>query len=197
MLGREYSGEQGGLTAEQIASLTIEGRGGQPREAGNPGVVLGASVHEGVWVSAKTGQPIHMRMDLADSATGALMPRPTMRVFTGVAAATDVVALTTADGAAWLAVARGPGAPTRFGFTIALPEGLALEPMPSGGLDFMHPHYGATVGRLYGPWASDAMFRPLPAEYLVREPAALTVNVDSAGAAYPFVVGVVYGSSPR
>ena len=106
-------------------------------------------------------------------------------------------AFTTADGAAWLAVAHGPGAPTRFGFTIALPEGMALEPMPSGGLDFMHPHYGATVGRLYRPWASDAMFRPLPAEYHVREPAVLTVNVDAAGASYPFVVGVVYGASPR
>ncbi|GAA0239116.1 hypothetical protein GCM10009527_039640 [Actinomadura nitritigenes] len=197
MLGREYGGEQANLTAEQIASLTIEGRGGRPREAGNPDVVLGASIHEGVWVSAKTGQPIHVRMDLPGSAAGARMPRPTARVFTGAAADTDVVAFTTADGAAWLAVAHGPGAPTRFGFTIALPEGMALEPMPSGGLDFMHPHYGATVGRLYRPWASDAMFRPLPAEYHVREPAVLTVNVDAAGASYPFVVGVVYGASPR
>jgi hypothetical protein len=197
MLGREYGGEQADLTAEQIASLTVEGRGGRPREAGNPDAVLGASIREGVWVSARSGQPIHIRMDLPDSATGARMPRPTMRVFPGVAAETDVVAFTTADGAAWLTVARGPSAPTRFRFTIALPERLALEPMPSGGLDFMHPHYGATVGRLYRPWASDAMFRPLPAEYLVREPGVMTVDVDSAGAAYPFVVGVVYGNAPR
>jgi hypothetical protein len=197
MLGREHGGEHADLSAEQIAALTIEGRGGQPREAGNPDVVLGASPREGAWVPSKTGQPIHIGMDVPAPAIGARMPRPTMRVFTGAAADTDVVVFTTADGAAWLTVVHGPDAPAPFRYVITLPEGLALEPMPSGGLDFMHPHYGATVGRLYRPWACDAMFRPLPAEYLAQEPAVLTVNVDAASASYPFVVGVVYGSAPR
>jgi hypothetical protein len=169
-VGREYGGEHTGLTAERIVSLTVEGRG---------------------------GQPIHIRMDLPTSAGGVRMPRPTMRVFTGIAADTDVTAFATADGAAWLTIVHGPNAPARFRYVITLPEGLALEPMSSGGLDFMHPHYGATVGRLYRPWASDAMFRPLAAEYLAQEPAVLTVNVESASATYPFVVGVVYGSAPR
>ncbi|QKG20062.1 hypothetical protein ACTIVE_1698 [Actinomadura verrucosospora] len=48
------------------------------------------------------GQPVRLRMDAPDRGAGVQIPRSSMRVYPGVAAGLDVVAFTTADGAAWL-----------------------------------------------------------------------------------------------
>ncbi|QKG27288.1 hypothetical protein ACTIVE_8943 [Actinomadura verrucosospora] len=184
------------MTAEEIAAVMVEARGGNPREMDNPDVVLGASVQEGVWVPSSVGQPVRLRMDAPDRGSGVQVPRSSMRVYPGVAAGVDVVAFTTADGAALLAVLRDPSTTVRFRCSLTLPDGLAAEPTPSGGLDVLHPRYGATAGRLYKPWANDSMFRPLPAEY-IGDSTALTVQLDAANASYPIVVGMVYSAAPR
>jgi hypothetical protein len=117
--------------------------------------------------------------------------RPTLRAFVGIEVDTDLLAQTTAGGVRLLTVVHGPDAPAEFRFSLSLPDGLALEAMPSGGVDVVHLRYGATVGRLYNPWASDAMFRPVKADYALDGP-VLTMRVHHEGSTYPVVADPHY-----
>jgi hypothetical protein len=90
-----------------------------------------------------------------------------------------------------LTVLHGPAAPSEFRFPVRLAEGLALDGMPSGGFDVVHTRFGATVGRFYNPWASDAMFRPVKADYHL-DGTAIVMRVDHQDADYPVVADPLY-----
>ena len=184
--------QDGAAAAMTAASRILVARGkNEPQEVENPDVAWGQRARDGVWVPTRDGQRIHLGIDTAAADTPAQMLRPTLRVFVGVDVDTDIVAQTTAGGVRLLTVIHGPGAPAEFRFPVSLADGLALESMPSGGYDVVHLRYGATVGRLYNPWASDSMFRQVKADY-VLDGSIVTMRVQHADAFYPVVADPHY-----
>lgn len=156
----------------------------------NPDITWGRGASEGVWLPTRDGHKLHLAFDAACADAQTL--RPGVRVFTGVAPDTDIVALTAADGIALLTVLHSPAAPSRLRYWVSLPSDLVLEAMPSGGLDVVHRHFGATVARMNRPWATDSTYRPLAAEY-IDESTPITIVVRSAAEVlYPLAVGVIY-----
>ncbi|MBO2460995.1 MULTISPECIES: hypothetical protein [Actinomadura] len=182
----------GAAAAMSAASRILVARGkNEPQEMENPDVAWGQRARDGVWVPTKDGQRIHLGIDVAAADTVAQVLRPSLRVFVGVDVDTDIVAQTTDNGVRLLTVVHGPDAPSEFRFPISLADGLALEAMPSGGYDVVHLRYGATVGRLYNPWASDSMFRQVKADYTL-EGSAVTMRVQHTDAYYPVVADPHY-----
>ncbi|WP_433323811.1 hypothetical protein [Spirillospora sp. CA-294931] len=182
----------GAAAAMNAASRVLVARGkNEPQELENPDVGWGQRAKDGVWVPTKDGQRIHIGLDVGAGETIAQVLRPSLRVYPGVDVDTDIVAQTTANGIRLLTVIHGPDAPAEFRFPISLPDGLALEAMPSGGYDVVHLRYGATVGRLYSPWASDSMFRQVKADY-VLEGQTVTMRVQHADCFYPVVTDPHY-----
>ena len=163
----------------------------EAQELENPDVIWAGRAGEGVWAPTRDGQRIHIAIDCGAGDQLPTIVRPSLRVFVGVEADTDIVAQTTENGVRLLTVLHGPKAPAEFRFPVQLAEGLALEAMPSGGFDVVHTRFGATVGRFYNPWASDAMFRPVKADYRV-DGAAIVMRVDHRDADYPVVADPRY-----
>ena len=130
--------------------LSISGRS-EPPELENPDVSWGDLASEGVWAPTRDGQRIHIGIAGPAEDRAATVIRPSMRVFAGVDADTDVMAQTTAEGVRFVTVLHGPDAPEEFRFPLRLGDGLALDVTPSGGYDVVHERYGATVGRFYAP----------------------------------------------
>ncbi|MEU4828984.1 MULTISPECIES: hypothetical protein [Actinomadura] len=182
----------GAAAAMSAASRILVARGkNEPQEMENPDVAWGQRARDGVWVPTRDGQRIHFGIDVAAADTVAQVLRPSLRVFVGVDVDTDIVAQTTAGGVRLLTVIHGPDAPTEFRFAVSLADGLALESMPSGGYDVVHLRYGATVGRLYNPWASDSMFRQVKADYAL-DGSAVTMRIQHTDAYYPVVADPHY-----
>lgn len=182
----------GAAAAMNAASRVLVARGrNEPHELENPDVGWGQRARDGVWVPTKDGQRIHIGIDATAADTVAQVLRPSLRVFVGVDVDTDMVAQTTASGVRLLTVIHGPDAPVEFRFPLSLGDGLALESMPSGGYDVVHQRYGATVGRLYNPWASDSMYRQVKADY-VLEGNVVTMRIQHESAYYPVVADPHY-----
>ncbi|WP_026341707.1 hypothetical protein [Actinomadura atramentaria] len=182
----------GAAAAMSAASRVLVARGrNEPREHDDPDVAWGQRARDGVWVPTRDGQRLHIGLDVTAADTVAQVLRPTLRAYVGVDVDTDLLAQTTVGGIRLLTVIHGPDAPAAFRFPLALPDGLTLEAMPSGGFDVVHQRYGATVGRLYSPWACDSMFRPVKADYAL-EGGALTMRVRHEGAFYPVVADPHY-----
>ncbi|MEW2359756.1 hypothetical protein [Spirillospora sp. NPDC029432] len=170
--------------------LVARGRN-EPQELENPDVGWGQRARDGVWVPTKDGQRIHIGIDVTAADTVGQILRPALRVFVGVDVDTDIVAQTTTGGVRLLTVIHGPDAPTEFRFPLSLADGLALESMPSGGYDVVHLRYGATVGRLYNPWACDSMYRQVKADYSLAGQ-VVTMRVQHEGSYYPVVADPHY-----
>ncbi|GAA3979307.1 hypothetical protein GCM10023085_72050 [Actinomadura viridis] len=184
--------QDGAAAAMNAASRVLVARGrNEPQELENPDVSWGQRARDGVWVPTKDGQRIHIAIDATAADTVAQVLRPSLRVFVGVDVDTDIVAQTTAGGVRLLTVIHGADAPTDFRFPLSLTDGLDLESMPSGGYDVVHTRFGATVGRLYNPWASDAMYRQVKADYAL-EGQVITMRVQHEGAYYPVVADPHY-----
>ncbi|MDL4777820.1 MULTISPECIES: hypothetical protein [Thermomonosporaceae] len=184
--------QDGAAAAISAASRILVARGkNEPQEQENPDVGWGQRARDGVWVPTKDGQRIHIGIDTAAADTVGQVLRPSLRVYGGVDVDTDIVAQTTAGGVRLLTVIHGADAPTEFRFPISLADGLALESMPSGGYDVVHLRYGATVGRLYNPWASDSMFRPVKADYTL-DGQTVTMRIQHVDAFYPVVADPYY-----
>ncbi|MFC0042567.1 hypothetical protein [Actinomadura rayongensis] len=184
--------QDGAAAAMSAASRVLVARGrNEPQEQEDPDVAWGQRARDGVWVPTRDGQRVHIGLGAVGGDAVAQVLRPTLRAFVGVDVDTDLLAQTTAGGVRLLTVIHGPDAPTEFRFSLSLPDGLALEAMPSGGYDIVHLRYGATVGRLYNPWASDAMFRPVKADYAL-EGQSLTMRVQHEGSFYPVVADPHY-----
>jgi hypothetical protein len=172
--------------------LSTNGRS-EPPELEHPDVSWGELASEGVWAPTRDGQRIHIGIAGAAEDRAATVIRPTLRVFMGVDADTDLMAQTTAAGVRFVAVLHGPGAPEEFRFPIHLVEGLSLDITPSGGYDVVHERYGATVGRFYAPWGCDSLYRPIPAEYhLEGTTIVMTVRHRDADALYPVLADPHY-----
>ena len=184
--------QDGAAAAMNAASRVLVARGKEPQEMENPDVTWGQRARDGVWVPTKDGQRIHIGIDVTAADTVGQVVRPSLRVFVGVDVDTDMVAQTTAGGIRLLTVIHGPDAPGEFRFPLSLADGLALESMPSGGYDVVHLRFGATVGRLYNPWASDAMFRQVKADYALEGTNVVTMRVQHEGAYYPVVADPRY-----
>jgi hypothetical protein len=182
----------GAAAAMNAASRVLVARGkNEPQELENPDVAWGQRARDGVWVPTKDGQRIHFGIDVPAADTVAQVVRPSLRVFVGIEVDTDIVAQTTASGVRLLTVIHGPDAPSEFRFPVSLADGLVLEAMPSGGYDVVHLRYGATVGRLYNPWACDSMYRPVKADYAL-EGQTITMRVQHEGSYYPVVADPLY-----
>ncbi|WP_018656115.1 hypothetical protein [Actinomadura flavalba] len=182
----------GAAAAMSAASRVLVARGGnEPQEHDDPDVAWGRRPRDGVWVPTKDGQRVHVGFDLTATDTVAQLLRPTLRAFVGIDVDTDMVAQTTLGGIRLLTVLHGPDAPSEFRFPLSLPDGLALEAMPSGGYDVVHLRYGATVGHLFSPWACDSMFRQVKADYAL-DGSVITMRVQHEGAAYPVVADPRY-----
>lgn len=185
-------GRDGAAAAVSAAAEILVARGRhEPQELDNPDVTWGSRADEGVWAPTKDGQRVHIRIDSAAGDHPATVMRPSLRVFVGIDTDTDIVAQTTDNGVRFLTVVHGPDAPTEFRFPIGLAEGLELEAMPSGGFDVVHTLFGATVGRLYNPWACDAMFRPVKAGYRLED-STIVMRIAHEGATYPVVADPIY-----
>ncbi|MBX6766396.1 MAG: hypothetical protein IRY90_04465 [Actinomadura rubrobrunea] len=182
----------GAAAAMSAASRILVARGkNEPQELENPEVGWGQRARDGVWVPTKDGQRVHIGIDVTAADTVAQVIRPTLRAFIGVDVDTDMLAQTTSSGIRLLTVIHGPDAPEEYRFPFTLADGLALEAMPSGGYDVVHLRYGATVGRLYSPWACDSMFRQVKADY-VLDGNVVTMRVKHEGAYYPVVADPMY-----
>ncbi|GAB3670081.1 hypothetical protein GCM10027589_38530 [Actinocorallia lasiicapitis] len=182
----------GATAAMNAASQVLVARGKvEPQELDHEGVQWGGRAREGVWAATKDGNRIHLAIDAQAGDRAATVLRPSLRVFVGVDVDTDIVAQTTSDGIRLVTVVHGPEAPTAFRFPITLADGLALDPMPSGGFDVVNLRYGATVGRFYSPWACDSLFRPIRAFYEL-DGSILVMRVQHEGAAYPVVADPHY-----
>jgi hypothetical protein len=185
-------GHDGATAAVQAASRVLVARGKhEPQELENPDVIWAGRAGEGVWAPTRDGQRIHIGIDCAAADQLPTILRPSLRVFVDVEAATDIVAQTTEGGVRLLTVVHGVDAPTEFRFPVRLAEGLTLDGMPSGGFDVVHTRFGATVGRFYNPWASDAMFRPVKADYRL-DGATIVMRVEHQGSDYPVVADPLY-----
>jgi hypothetical protein len=185
-------GRDGAAAALQAASRVLVARGKhEPQELENPDVIWAGRVGEGVWAPTRDGQRIHIGIDCAAADQLPTIVRPSLRVFVDIDKDADIVAQTTGGGVRLLTVLHGPNAPTEFRFPVQLTEGLGLEGMPSGGFDVVHTRFGATVGRFFNPWASDAMFRPVKAEYRL-DGSTIVMQVDHLDADYPVVADPLY-----
>jgi hypothetical protein len=172
--------------------LSISGRS-EPPELENPDVSWGELASEGVWAPTRDGQRIHIGVAGAAEDRAPAVIRPSMRVFVGVDAETDVMAQTTAAGVRFVTVLHGPTAPEEFRFPLRLGDGLSLDVTPSGGYDVVHERYGATVGRFYAPWGCDSLYRSIPAEYrLDGTTIVMTVRHRDADALYPVIADPHY-----
>ncbi|WP_329259838.1 hypothetical protein OG417_23325 [Actinoallomurus sp. NBC_01490] len=173
--------------------LSISGRS-EPPEHDNPDVIWGELASDGVWAPTRDGQRVHIGVAGAGAEDRlASVVRPSLRVFAGVDAETDVIGQTTAAGVRFATVLHGPGAPEEFRFPIRLGEGLSLDVTPSGGYDVVHERYGATVGRFYAPWGYDSLYRTIPAEYrLEGTTIVMTVRHRDADALYPVLADPHY-----
>jgi hypothetical protein len=172
--------------------LSIRGRS-EPPEMENPDVSWGELASEGVWAPTRDGQRIHIGIAGTAADRAATVVRPSLRVFLGIDADTEVMAQTTATGVRFVTVLNGPAAPEEFRFPIRLGEGLALDPAPSGGYDVVHERYGATVGRFYAPWGCDSLYRRITAEYRLEGGAiVMTVRHRHADALYPVLADPLY-----
>jgi hypothetical protein len=185
-----------GVTAAVEAAtrvLSISGRS-EPPERENPDVSWGELASEGVWAPTRDGQRIHIGVaGAAAEDRMASVIRPSLRVFAGVDAETDVMGQTTAAGVRFVTVLHGPSAPEEFRFPLRLGEGLSLDVTPSGGYDVVHDRYGATVGRFYAPWGYDSLCRTIPAEYrLEGTTIVMTVRHRDADALYPVIADPHY-----
>lgn len=184
--------QDGAVAAMSAASRVLVARGkSEPQELENPEVAWAQHARDGVWAPTKDGQRIHIGIECSSGDRPATVIRPSLRVFVGVEADTDIVAQTTASGIRLLTVLHGPDAPTEFRFPVTLADGLGLETMPSGGFDVVHQRYGATVGRFYTPWACDSMFRHINADYRL-EGSTIVMRVQHEGAVYPVVTDPLY-----
>jgi hypothetical protein len=185
----------GVTTAVEAATrvLSIGGRT-EPPEQENPDVTWGEAASEGVWVPTRDGQRIHIGVaGAAAEERLASVLRPSLRVFVGVDAETDVMGLTTAAGVRFVTVLHGPDAPEEFRFPVHLAEGLSLDATPSGGYDVVHERFGATVGRFFSPWGYDSLYRAIPAEYrLEGGTLVMTVRHRGADALYPVIADPHY-----
>lgn len=171
--------------------LSTSGRT-EPPEVENPDVGWGELASEGVWAPTRDGQRIHIGVAAAEDRVATVI-RPSMRVFPGVDAETDVLAQTTAAGVRFITVLNGPDAPEEFRFPVRLGEGLSLDVTPSGGYDVVHDRYGATVGRFHAPWGCDSLYRSVPAEYrLEGTTIVMTVRHHAADALYPVLADPHY-----
>jgi hypothetical protein len=172
--------------------LSIGGRS-EPPESENPDVIWGDLASEGVWAPTRDGQRVHIGIATAGDDRLATVIRPSLRVFVGVDADTDIMAQTTTAGVRFVTVLHGPGAPEEFRFPVRLGEGLTLDGTPSGGCDVVHERYGATVGRFYAPWGCDSLYRTVPAEYrLDGSDIVMTVRHRDADALYPVLADPHY-----
>ena len=172
--------------------MSVRGRS-DPPEMENPDVSWGGLAGEGVWVPTRDGQRIHIGFSGAAEDQAATVVRPSMRIFVGVDADTDLLAQSTATGVRFVTVLQRPGAPSEFRFPLRLADGLALDPAPSGGYDVVHERYGATVGRFHAPWGCDSLYRPVPAEYrLEGTTIVMTVRHREADALYPVIADPHY-----
>jgi hypothetical protein len=172
--------------------LSISGRS-EPPEMDNPDVSWGEPPSEGVWAPTRNGQHIHISVAGAAKDRAPSVIRPSLRVFVGVDAETDVMAQTTAAGVRFVTVVHGPSAPEEFRFPLRLGDGLSLDVTPSGGYDVVHERYGATVGRFYAPWGYDSLYRTIPAEYrLDGTTIVMTVRHRDADALYPVLADPHY-----
>jgi hypothetical protein len=172
--------------------LSTSGRS-EPPEAENPDVIWGDLASEGVWAPTRDGQRVHIGVAGAADGRPATVIRPSLRVFLGIEADTDVMAQTTAAGVRFVTVLHGPGAPEEFRFPLRLAEGLSLDVTPSGGYDVVHERYGATVGRFNAPWGCDSLYRAVPAEYrLEGTTIVMTVRHRDADALYPVLADPNY-----
>src|SRR5262245_52761896 len=124
--------------------LSISGRT-DPPEFENPDVSWGELASEGVWAPTRDGRRIHIGIAAAEDRLATVI-RPSLRVFSGIDADTDVMAQTTIAGVRFVTVLNGPSAPEEFRFPIRLADGMSLDVTPSGGYDVVHERYGATVG---------------------------------------------------
>jgi hypothetical protein len=184
----------GVATAIEAATrvLSISGRS-EPPEVENPDVRWGDLASEGVWAPTRDGQQIHIGIAGAAEDRAATVIRPSLRIFLGVDAATDVLGQTNARGVRFVTVLHGPKAPEEFRFPLRLGDGLALDHAPSGGYDVVHARYGATVGRFHAPWGCDSLFRQVPAEYrLEGTTIVMTVRHREADALYPVLADPLY-----
>jgi hypothetical protein len=171
--------------------LSISGRT-EPPELDNPDVSWGELASEGVWAPTRDGQRVHIGV-VAPEDRVAIVVRPSLRIFAGLDAETDVMAQTTAAGVRFVTVLNGPNAPERFRFPVRLPEGLSLDVTPSGGYDVVHDRYGATVGRFYAPWGCDSLCRSIPADYhLEGTTIVMTVRHRGADVLYPVLADPHY-----
>jgi hypothetical protein len=172
--------------------LSISGRS-EPPELENPDVAWGELASEGVWAPTRDGQRIHIGIAGAAEDRAPAVIRPSLRVFVGVDAETDVMAQTTAAGVRFVTLLHGPTAPEEFRFPLRLGEGLSLDVTPSGGYDVVHERYGATVGRFYAPWGCDSLYRSIPAEYrLEGTTIVMTLRHRDADALYPVLADPHY-----
>jgi hypothetical protein len=172
--------------------LSISGRS-EPPEVENPDVSWGELASEGVWAPTRDGQRVHIGVAGAADDRAATVIRPSLRVFVGVDADTDVMAQTTAAGVRFITVLHGPGAPEEFRFPVRLGESLSLDVTPSGGYDVVHQRYGATVGRFHAAWGYDSLYRSVPAEYhLEGTTIVMTVRHHDADALYPVLADPHY-----
>jgi hypothetical protein len=182
----------GAAAAMNAASRVLVVRGtNEPQEFENPDVAWANRAREGVWAPTKDGQRIHIGIECADGDRTAEILRPSLRVFVGVEVDTDIVAQTTSSGIRLVTVVHGPEAPPEFRFPVTLADGLALEPMPSGGFDVVHLRFGATVGRFYTPWACDSMFKSINADYRL-DGTTIVMRIAHEGATYPVVADPLY-----
>jgi hypothetical protein len=171
--------------------LSTSGRT-EPPEFDNPDVGWGELASDGVWAPTRDGQRIHIGVAAAEDRVATVI-RPSLRVFGGLDAETDVMAQTTAAGVRFVMVLNGPSAPEEFRFPVRLGEGLSLDGTPSGGYDVVHDRYGATVGRFYAPWGLDSLYRSIPAEYrLEGTTIVMTVRHRAADALYPVLADPHY-----
>lgn len=172
--------------------LSIRGRS-EPPETENPDVSWGERANDGVWAPTRDGQRIHIGLTGAAEDRAPTVVRPSLRVFLGVDADTDVMGQTTATGVRFVTVLHGPGAPEEFRFPLRLGEGLVLDHAPSGGYDVVHERYGATVGRFHAPWGCDSLYRQVAASYrLEGTTIVMTVRHRSADALYPVLADPLY-----
>jgi hypothetical protein len=186
-----------GVTATIEAAtrvLSISGRS-EPPELENPDVSWGDLASDGVWAPTRDGQRIHIGIGISGPAEdrAPTVIRPSLRVFAGIDAETDVMAQTTAAGVRFVTVLNGPDAPEEFRFPVRLADGLSLDVTPSGGYDVVHERYGATVGRFYAPWGCDSLYRSVPAEYHLEDTTiVMTVRHRAADALYPVLADPHY-----
>lgn len=172
--------------------LSVRGRS-EPPEVENPDVSWGTLARDGVWAPTRDGQRIHIAIAGTAEERHATIVRPSLRVFLGVDADTDVMAQTTGTGVRFVTVIHGPGAPMEFRFPLRMADGLSLDQAPSGGYDVVHDRYGATVGRFYSPWGFDSLYRPVKAEYhLEGTTIVMTVRHRDADPLYPVVADPHY-----